>query len=347
MKLSWLLPAIGLLSISIACHAAEGDSKLGAGLVNPGYHEKPDWFKQSFLDLQEDVEAAAGEGKRLLLYFHQDGCPYCAKLLNENFSLRSTVERIQQGFHVVAINMWGDRAVTDLQGDATTEKAIASKLKVMYTPTLLFLDEQGRVVLRINGYYPPHLFETALDYVASHLEQKQSFKHYLADVAPVPSSGTLHQEESYLKYPLDLRSKTRDTDKPLLVLIEQKQCVACDELHDSILSDKAVKKSLKGFDIALVDAWSKKKLTTPDGQQVPATEWVDALNLYYFPAMVFFNGQGDEVFRTEAFLKTFHTHAAIDYVLQEKYRTQPSFQRYVQERAEHLETQGIKVDLMK
>ncbi|EGW54888.1 thioredoxin SoxW [endosymbiont of Tevnia jerichonana (vent Tica)] len=283
--MSWLLPAIGLLSISIACHAAEGDSKLGAGLVNPGYHEKPDWFKQSFLDLQEDVEAAAGEGKRLLLYFHQDGCPYCAKLL--------------------------------------------------------------RVVLRINGYYPPHLFETALDYVASHLEQKQSFKHYLADVAPVPSSGTLHQEESYLKYPLDLRSKTRDTDKPLLVLIEQKQCVACDELHDSILSDKAVRKSLKGFDIALVDAWSKKKLTTPDGQQVPATEWVDALNLYYFPAMVFFNGQGDEVFRTEAFLKTFHTHAAIDYVLQEKYRTQPSFQRYVRERAEHLETQGIKVELMK
>ncbi|KRT56056.1 thioredoxin family protein [endosymbiont of Ridgeia piscesae] len=199
MKLSWLLLAIGLLSISIACHADEGDSKLGAGLVNPGYHEKPDWFKQSFLDLQEDVEAAAGEGKRLLLYFHQDGCPYCAKLLNENFSLRSTVERIQQGFHVVAINMWGDRAVTDLQGNATTEKAIASKLKVMYTPTLLFLDEQGR----------------------------------------------------------------------------------------------------------------------------------------------------DEVFRTEAFLKTFHTHAAIDYVLQEKYRTQPSFQHYVQERAEHLETQGIKVDLMK
>jgi thioredoxin-related protein len=38
--------------------------------------EVPAWFKETFLDIREDVREAAAEGKRLLLYFGQDGCPY-------------------------------------------------------------------------------------------------------------------------------------------------------------------------------------------------------------------------------------------------------------------------------
>jgi hypothetical protein len=32
----------------------QGDS-LQAGMVNPGYHEQPAWFRQSFLDIREDM----------------------------------------------------------------------------------------------------------------------------------------------------------------------------------------------------------------------------------------------------------------------------------------------------
>jgi len=39
------------------------DVQLEPGMVNPGYHEKPDWFKNSFLDIREDIEEAAGEGR--------------------------------------------------------------------------------------------------------------------------------------------------------------------------------------------------------------------------------------------------------------------------------------------
>ncbi|MCK5091158.1 MAG: thioredoxin, partial [Gammaproteobacteria bacterium] len=66
---------------------------LDSGMVNPGYEEKPDWFKLSFLDIREDVEEATAEGKRVLLYFYQDGCPYCAKLIRDNFSQRAISEK--------------------------------------------------------------------------------------------------------------------------------------------------------------------------------------------------------------------------------------------------------------
>ena len=53
--------------------------------------------------------------------------------------------------------------MTGLDGKLTTEKQFAADLKVMFTPTMLFLDEQGRVVMRLNGYYPPHKFSAVVD----------------------------------------------------------------------------------------------------------------------------------------------------------------------------------------
>jgi thioredoxin-related protein len=336
-----------LLLVVTQLQAAGSEDGLGQGLVNPGFHDKPAWFKNSFLDLREDLQEAADEGKRLILYFHQDGCPYCAKLLNENFSIKEIVDKTRQNFQLVAINIWGDREVTGLSGETITEKAFAASMKVMYTPTMLFLDEQGRKVLRVNGYYAPHRFMAALDYVAGREERNLSFRDYLAGLSPVASTGKLHREPGYLQPPMDLRRPSGDSKRPLLVLMEMKQCPPCDELHQAILPQSALQESLQGFDIALVDIWSAEALITPDGKRMKATEWAERLGIQYAPSMLFFDPSGREVFRSEAYLKTFHTHAVIDYVATGSYRNQPNFQRFVQARAEEMRERGKVVDLMK
>ena len=48
--------------------------------------EHPGWFKESFLDFEEDIDEAAAEGRRLVLYFWQTGCPYCNALIEHNFA---------------------------------------------------------------------------------------------------------------------------------------------------------------------------------------------------------------------------------------------------------------------
>ena len=112
------------------------DAALAQGMDNPGWHEPPSWFKESFLDIREDVAEAAKSGRRLMLYFHQDGCPYCAKLLRENFGDKAIADKTRKHFDVIAINLWGDREVTDLLGKATTEKAFAKALRVQFTPNV-------------------------------------------------------------------------------------------------------------------------------------------------------------------------------------------------------------------
>jgi thioredoxin-related protein len=337
-----LLPLLLLSPITLWA-AQEG--ALEAGLVNPGHVDKPAWFKNSFLDLREDVAEAAAANKRVVLYFYQDGCPYCEKLVNTNFTQRDIVEKTRRHFEVVAINLWGDATVTDLQGREVTEKQFSVALKVQFTPTLLFLDEQGQVALRTNGYYPPPKFSAALDYVIEKREGKERFNDYLAAQRPAPSSGRLHLGKDYLQPPYDLQRKTGD--KPLLVLLEQHDCPACDELHGEALRRNESIKLLAQFDIALLDIWSKQPLTTPDGRTLATDRWVRELGIQYAPSLLFIDDHGNEVFRSEAYLRPFHTQSLLDYVASGAYRSQPEFQRFVQERADHLREQGIEVDIWK
>ncbi|HIE55845.1 MAG TPA: hypothetical protein EYP90_11825, partial [Chromatiaceae bacterium] len=181
-----------LLLLAAVLSATE--ESLGPGLVNPGYQEPPSWFKESFLDLREDVAEATRAGKRVLLYFYQDGCPYCARLLQDNFADRQIAQQTRKHFDVIAINMWGDREVTDIQGNTLTEKQFAARMRVQYTPTLVFLDENGEPLARLNGYYPPHKFAVVLDYVAGRHERQRSLADYFQQVNPVPASGKLHDE---------------------------------------------------------------------------------------------------------------------------------------------------------
>ena len=169
-----------------------------AQLVAPHAIDIPPWFSQSFLDLREDVAEAAQENKRVMLYFGQDGCPYCAALMRTNFSQPRIVEKTRRHFVSIALNIWGDREITWFDGITRREKEFAAFLKLQFTPSLLFLDERGKVVARLNGYYPPHRFEAVLDWVGGHMENKVPLGEYLQSHVRDAASATLHDEPFFM-----------------------------------------------------------------------------------------------------------------------------------------------------
>ncbi|NIP71556.1 MAG: thioredoxin fold domain-containing protein [Gammaproteobacteria bacterium] len=342
------LPIAGLLAIlAPGAHAADAGGQLAEGMVNPGYHEQPEWFKLSFLDLREDVAEAKANGKRVLLYFYQDGCPYCAKLLEDNFGQRAIAEKTRENFDVIAINMWGSREVAGLDGEQTTEKEFAAAMRVMFTPTLLFLNEQGNPILRINGYYFPSKFDAVLDYVANKMERELTFNEYFQKEAPQPATGKLHHEPYFLQPPYDLAAQLRANGKPLLVFFEQKRCKPCDELHQDILQRERTRAEIEHFDVVLLDRWAGTPVVTPSGKEITARKWAEELGVKFSPSMVFFDAGGEEVFRTEAYLKAFHVQGAMAYARSGAYEEQPSFQRFLQDYREEREKQGEDVDLWK
>lgn len=322
---------------------AKQEGALVEGMVNPGYEEQPSWFKNSFLDLDEDIAEASASGKRLMLFFYQDGCPYCKKLLQDNFGQRDIADKTRKNFDVVSLNIWGDRDVS-FAGGEYTEKSFAARLKVMYTPTLIFFNEQGKAVLRTNGYYHPAKFNAALDYVLEHHDSKESFRSYLARVAPAKTQGKIHKSVETMSAPYNFSVPGK---KYRLVMFEQKQCKECDELHNDILTQQASKDQLKKLDVAVLDMWSEEKVIMPNGKTTTIKEWAKDLNIQYAPSLVYFDQKGQEVFRSDAYLRAFHIQSVMDYVSSGAYKTQQNFQRYIDKRAHDLREMGVEVDIMK
>jgi thioredoxin-related protein len=124
--------------------------------------EIPSWFTESFLEFPQDVKDAARDGRRLMLYFWQEGCPFCKKLMQTTLADRAIAQRTREHFVAVALNIHGDREVQWTDGRTMREKELARALKIQGTPTLLFLDERGALVLRLTGYVPPERFAAAL-----------------------------------------------------------------------------------------------------------------------------------------------------------------------------------------
>ena len=112
-----------------------------AELGDDGLH-KQNWMRDTFKDLREDLGEANMEGKRLVLMFEQRGCIYCSKMHKDVYSRDNVSNYIDENFFVVQLNLHGDLEVTDFDGEVLSEKAMARKWNILFTPTVLYLPQK-------------------------------------------------------------------------------------------------------------------------------------------------------------------------------------------------------------
>ena len=111
-----------------------------AELGDDGLH-KASWMRDTFKDLAEDLDEASAEGKRLVLFFEQRGCIYCTKMHQEVFPRPDIDQMISDNYFVVQLNLHGDTEVTDFDGETLSEKQMARKWGILFTPTIMFMPE--------------------------------------------------------------------------------------------------------------------------------------------------------------------------------------------------------------
>lgn len=340
-----------LLSLQAVFAQTTGETAEIATEVKQGKYEgaasakHPLWFKESFLDFVEDIEEASGAGKRLALYFWQSGCPYCNQLWEHNMAVEGIEESFSSRFDVVAINMWGDQEVVTVGGRQFTEKQLARALDVDFTPTLLFYDEERKIVLRLNGYLPPQRFKLALDYAAGDHPPGQSFNAYVL-AKSAPGIELAPGEDFFMSVQDALGDRSKIPGKrPLAVIFETAGCASCERFHDITLKHPDTRALLSRMDVVQLDARSEQPLTLPDGQSLTAAKWAEKLKLSYYPSLVFFDEAGDQVMLMNAYFRNFHTQSVFAYVLEKGYLKEPSFQRYISARGEKLNEKGLDVNI--
>ncbi len=340
-----LLARAALLALALAlAGAASARATDETPLPSPRAIEIPNWFAQSFLDFTDEVRDAARQGKRVMVYFGQDGCPYCKALMEVDFGDAQIAAQTRREFVAIALDIWGDRETTWIDGRSRSEKELARALGVQYTPTLLFLDEKGGVRLRLAGYHPPSSFRIALDYAAAKGEAKESFTDYFARrtgeeaMAKGEASGASSTVAAELP-------RLLAEGRPVLVVYEYDGCKDCEAMRREGFTRPEVKSLLERFTVVRLDLSGHRKVVTPEGKSVDERRWARSLAVAYAPTLLFLDGDGREVFRSEGFLKPFHLASTLDYVASGAFRREPSFQRYLQQRGERLRAQSKPVNL--
>lgn len=129
-------------------------------------HAPKGTFADSFLILPEEVRDAARSGRRVIVFFEQEGCPACLKMARTTFVDGVVTERLRRQYVLVAIDIFGARETTWIDGTARSEKALAAQLGIRGTPTVMFLDEQGKAIRQFVGYRDPKSFAAILEAVA-------------------------------------------------------------------------------------------------------------------------------------------------------------------------------------
>jgi thioredoxin-related protein len=65
------------------------------------------------------------------------------------------------------LNVWKNTPVITPGGERTTAKKWADELGLFYTPTLLFFDDHGKEILRVDSVVQFYRLRNVLDYVLS------------------------------------------------------------------------------------------------------------------------------------------------------------------------------------
>ncbi len=157
-------------------------------LTDDGLYKEP-WFLETFLELSDDLEAATKQGKRFVISWELKGCPYCRETHFVNFAQPRISDYIKANFDVLQLNIIGSRKVTDFDGTELSEKDLAAKYGVRFTPTFQFFGEraaplktlppQKREVARAPGYMRPDDFLAMFRYVREKAYESKSFRDFV------------------------------------------------------------------------------------------------------------------------------------------------------------------------
>ena len=303
----------------------------------------PDWFKESFLDFREDAEEAGIEGKHLLVFFHVAGCPYCKKMIDDNFTGGVNAKSIQADFESIHIDLKGSKEVAFNKDMTVSEADLGKALGVNYTPTILFMSADNKVVARLNGYRSPREFKQVLNFVKEKAYKKMDLaayrqKHLNDDVY------SLKINPGYLAE-TDLQ-KLSKKNKPLMILFEDKTCDECARFYKETLDLKETKKILKKYNVVRLDALSDSEIIDIEGNKTTAKARLKKRNISYRPAVLLYS-EGKEIEKVTGLLKSYHFQQLLNFVAEKKYTKFDTWIGYLGEQSKKILESGQDIDIWK
>ncbi|MFB1490404.1 MULTISPECIES: thioredoxin fold domain-containing protein [unclassified Thiocapsa] len=319
--------------------ATEANTESGEDFIEEMFADAvhPDWFILSYLDLDEDLNDALQKGKQgLMVYVGLKRCSYCQAFMENTLAKPDIANRVQRLFDSVGLDIFSNDEMLDPTGKSYTVASFVTAKKANYSPTMIFYGKEGRQLLKIVGYYPPEKFRLVLDYLeGEHYERERLYTYITRHTSDTGQArAELQKDELFPNTTFTLDRKSEPANRPLVVLFEQPDCVACDRFHQRVLTDKAIRRLLKRFDAVQLDATdATTAVVTPGGSRTAPRDWYTRLGLSYSPAMVFYDEAGNEITRLDSETKRWRVEGTLQLILEKGYTKDTQVQRWRRDKA--------------
>lgn len=102
----------------------------------------------------------------LVVFFEQGDCHACDVLHTAPLG-NSEIAGLLRQFESVQLDMWAQTPVLTPDGRRTTSRAWAEQLGLFYAPSLLFFDEHGKEIVRVDSVVGFYRLRKVLEYILS------------------------------------------------------------------------------------------------------------------------------------------------------------------------------------
>lgn len=117
-----------------------------------------------FLHPPYELNKLVKNGKPTAVFFEQGNCHACDLLHSSPLSKELSIEEIEK-MNAIQLNMWLDTPVITPEGNKTTAKQWARSLDIFYAPSIVFFDNEGKEIIRVDSVTNFYRLWGVLDYV--------------------------------------------------------------------------------------------------------------------------------------------------------------------------------------
>jgi thioredoxin-related protein len=121
----------------------------------------------------------------LVVFFEQGNCHACDVLHTGPLQDPEIIARLEQ-LETVQLPFWSDAPVITPSGERMTAKTWAEQLGLFYTPTLLFFNQEGDEIMRVDSVVQFYRLRNVLDYILSGgYRDYPTFQRWRASRSPI------------------------------------------------------------------------------------------------------------------------------------------------------------------
>lgn len=120
------------------------------GFATPALADPPADYP--FVTYDAGLRLASQQGKPIFLYFGRYGCAWCDKTNKESFSKEDVRRAYTEHYVLVYVDSESGKRLKLPSGERITEMELGARFRVFATPVFIFLEPDGKEIVKIPGF---------------------------------------------------------------------------------------------------------------------------------------------------------------------------------------------------